>query len=44
MSGMPFSGVVVGVGESNFDDMEVLDADEEVLTDDKGNAAVRDII
>jgi hypothetical protein len=44
MSGMPFSGVVVGVGDSDFEDMEVLDADEEVLADDKGNQAVRDII
>jgi hypothetical protein len=34
MSGMPFSAVVVGVGSSDFADMEILDADEEVLKDD----------
>lgn len=28
MSGMPFSAVVVGVGNSDFEDMEILDADE----------------
>ena len=37
MSGMPFSAVVVGVGSSDFSDMEILDADEEVLADDDGN-------
>lgn len=44
MSGMPFSAVVVGVGNSDFEDMEILDADEQVLTDEKGNEAVRDIV
>jgi hypothetical protein len=44
MSGMPFSAVVVGVGSSDFADMEILDADEEVLADDDGNEAVRDIV
>lgn len=27
MSGMPFSAVIVGVGDTEFSDMEVLDAD-----------------
>ena len=31
MSMMPFSGVVVGVGDSNFEDMQELDADDDVL-------------
>jgi len=44
MSGMPFSAVVVGVGNSDFADMEILDADEQVLADDDGNEAVRDIV
>ena len=44
LSGMPFSGVVIGVGDGDFAKMEVLDADGEVLTDDKGNEACRDII
>ena len=45
MSGMPFSAVIVGVGEDeDFDDMEELDADATVLKDKEGNAAVRDIV
>jgi hypothetical protein len=44
MSGMPFSAVCVGIGSSDFADMEILDADEEVLADDDGNKAVRDIV
>ena len=44
MSHMPFSCVVVGVGDSNFEDMEVLDADAETLKDASGREAVRDIV
>ncbi len=44
MSMMPFSAVVVGVGDSNFEDMEILDADTHVLVDKDGNEAVRDIV
>ncbi len=44
MSMMPFSAVIVGVGASDFEDMEVLDADECVLTDNTGREAVRDIV
>ena len=44
MSHMPFSCVVVGVGDSNFEDMEVLDADAEDLVDDDGRIAIRDIV
>ena len=44
LSRMPFSAVVVGVGDGNFQDMQVLDADAEVLTDPEGNKAVRDIV
>ena len=39
---MPFSSIIVGVGDSEFKDMEVLDADEEKLKDMQGNEAVRD--
>jgi hypothetical protein len=31
LSGMPFSAVVIGVGDSDFEQMEILDADGEVL-------------
>lgn len=45
MSGMPFSAVIVGVGEDeDFDDMEELDADATVLRDKAGHPAVRDIV
>ena len=44
MSKMPFSAVVVGVGNGDFEDMEVLDADSSVLTDKDGNEAIRDVV
>ena len=44
LSGMPFSAVVIGVGDGDFEKMEVLDADDEVLTDKEGNEAIRDIV
>lgn len=44
LSGMPFSAVVIGVGDGDFQKMEVLDADGEVLTDKEGNEAIRDIV
>ena len=44
LSGMPFSAVVIGVGDGDFKKMEVLDADGEVLTDKEGNEAIRDIV
>ena len=44
LSGMPFSAVVIGVGDGDFEKMEVLDADGEVLTDKEGNEAIRDIV
>ena len=44
LSGMPFSAVVIGVGDGDFAKMEVLDADGEVLADKEGNEAIRDIV
>jgi hypothetical protein len=46
MSGMPFSAVIVGVGENDddFKLMQILDADATVLEDHNGNKAVRDIV
>ena len=44
LSGMPFSGVIIGVGDGDFEQMEILDADGEVLTDSQGNKAIRDIV
>jgi hypothetical protein len=38
MSGMPFSAVIVGVGDhEDFSDMKELDADATVLRDSQGN-------
>ena len=44
MTRMPFSAVVVGVGNGDFADMEVLDADATVLKDKHGNIAARDVV
>lgn len=33
LSKMPFSAVVIGVGDGEFDQMEILDADGEILKD-----------
>ena len=44
LSGMPFSAVVIGVGDGDFEKMEILDADGEILTDENGNEAIRDIV
>lgn len=44
LSGMPFSAVVIGVGDGDFEKMDVLDADGEVLKDKNHNEAIRDIV
>ena len=44
LSTMPFSSVVVGVGDGSFEDMEILDADDEVLKNTEGKEALRDIV
>ena len=44
LSGMPFSAVVIGVGDSDFEQMEILDADGEVLKDTDNKKAIRDIV
>jgi len=41
---MPFSGIIVGLGDSDFADMEILDADDQVLQDDSNRMAARDIV
>lgn len=41
---MPFSGIIVGLGDSDFADMEILDADDQVLQDDADRMAARDIV
>lgn len=44
LSGMPFSAVVIGVGDGDFEQMEILDADGEILKDREGKEAIRDIV
>jgi len=44
LSGMPFSAVVIGIGDGDFEKMEVLDADGEILKDRNDNEAIRDIV
>ena len=44
LSGMPFSAVVIGVGDGDFEKMEVLDADGEALRDKNEKEAIRDIV
>lgn len=38
---MPFSAVVVGVGDGGFEDMKVLDADDAILTDPEGKKSMQ---
>ena len=44
LSGMPFSSIVIGVGDGDFEKMDVLDADGEILRDLEDNMALRDIV
>ncbi len=44
MSYYPISVIIVGMGNADFKDMEMLDADQNVLTDASGRNAARDII
>lgn len=43
-SQLPLSIIIVGVGNSQFSLMKRLDCDEDVLTDQNGNSALRDIV
>ena len=44
LSGMPFSAVIIGVGDGDFQQMQILDADGAILTDADGNESLRDIV
>jgi len=44
LSKMPFSAVIIGVGDGDFAEMDILDADGEVLADPDGNEAIRDVV
>jgi hypothetical protein len=44
MSKLPVSIIIVGLGDDEFESMKILDADQNVLLNDKGEPAVRDIV
>ena len=44
LSGMPFSAVIIGVGDGDFVQMQILDADGAILKDSDGNESLRDIV
>ena len=43
-SRLPMSVIIVGVGNEDFSQMEMLDSDKSLLKDSDGNTAVRDIV
>ena len=43
-SDLPLSIIIIGIGNANFKNMEILDADEFELTDSYRNKAKRDIV
>ena len=43
-SELPCAIIIVGLGDSNFQLMEILDSDEALLRDDFGKVAKRDIV
>lgn len=43
-SELPCAIIIVGLGDHNFVDMEVLDGDDDLLRDDFGKVAKRDIV
>ena len=44
LSNLPCSVIIVGLGDDDFTSMEELDSDSQLLTDDNGNVASRDIV
>ena len=41
---LPLSIIIIGVGNANFDAMDVLDGDGKVLRNSRGQPAARDIV
>merc|ERR1719210_61414 len=44
LSNLPCSVIIVGLGDDDFSGMEELDSDSQLLEDDNGNRASRDIV
>ena len=43
-SGLPVSIIIIGVGNEDFELMEELDSDSQILRDSSGRSALRDIV
>lgn len=43
-SSLPFSIVIVGVGDAEFAEMDQLDSDDQLLRSSTGHASMRDIV
>ena len=43
-STLPMSVIIIGIGNADFTNMEILDGDDVILTDYRGRKAVRDIV
>lgn len=41
---LPFSVIIIGIGDEDFSAMDELDGDDNVLTDKNGNKALRDCV
>ena len=41
---LPISVIIVGIGNADFSNMDVLDADDELLVDNNGRKADRDLV
>ena len=44
MSSLPVSIIIVGLGNEDFEKMEILDGDHGTLVDSKGNRAKKDLV
>ena len=41
---LPISVIIIGIGNADFSNMDILDADEEPLIDDKNRKSARDLV
>ena len=41
---LPISVIIIGIGDADFTNMNILDADDEPLTDKNGRKADRDLV
>ena len=41
---LPLSVIIIGIGNANFDNMEILDADDNPLVSSSGEKCIRDLV